>query len=634
MRVVTIIGPSQSGKTTLAKALASLEGPAGKPVKVAGVGSATPFCFLDEDWAVIDMDGGTENLSHAGPTVAAADAAVLCVSADAEAADLVAPYLRLLEDSDVPSILFINKADAAQSRVSEIAAALQTYCNHHIVLRQVPMREGGEIVGAVDLISERAWKYQDGQRSALMEIPAEMQDRESEARTELLETLADFDDALLEQLIEDKQPLAGDIYDVATQTLQHHDLVPTLIGAAENGNGVLRLMKFLRHEAPDVSVARARLSKGGQALAASVLADQVKHLGKTVLLRALTGDLAVGTEVGGDTLGGLTDLRSGADKVPEGSLGLAVKSDQLALGHSYSDKARLSLPAWAEAHEPRYRRVISPSHERDEARLSGALERMKEIDPALKIEVDPQSGHAILGAQGPLHMKRLQNNLKEVFNIEVDDSPVPPALRETILRQVKHSYRHRKQSGGAGQFADVQIQIQPRSRGAGFEFDDTVKGGAVPKSHIPSVQAGAIEALEVGPNGYPVVDVAVTLLDGKHHAVDSSDYAFRMAGKAAVREAVVEAGTVVLQPIMKVRIHVPSVISGGLVPVVSGLKGQILGFEAHEYAAGWDVFEAMLPMAAQDGLNTALASASRGTGWFDAMFDHYTEVYEKDVIPA
>lgn len=634
MRVVTVIGPSQSGKTTLAKAMASLEGPSGKPVKVSGVGTATPFRFLEEDWAVIDMDGGTENLSHAGPTVAAADAAVLCVSADAEAADLVAPYLRLLEDSDVPSILFVNKVDAAQSRVSEIAAALQTYCNHHIVLRQVPMREGGEIVGAVDLISERAWRYQDGQRSALMEMPAEVMERETAARTELLETFADFDDALLEQLIEDQQPLPGDIYTVATQTLQHHDLVPTLLGAAEHGNGVLRLMKSLRHEAPNVSVARARLSKGGQALAVGVLADQVKHLGKTVLLRALTGKLSVGSEVGGDTLGGLTDLATGGDTVAEGGLGLAVKSDQLSLGHSYSDKARLSLPGWAEAHVPRYLRVISPTHERDEARLSGALERMREIDPALKIEVDVQSGHAILGAQGPLHMKRLLGNLKELFNIEVEDGAVPPALRETILRQVKHSYRHRKQSGGAGQFADVQIQIQPRSRGAGFEFDDTVKGGAVPKTYIPSVQAGAIEALEIGPNGYPVVDVAVTLLDGKHHAVDSSDYAFRMAGKAAVREAVAEAGTVVLQPIMKVRIHVPSVISGGLVPVVSGLKGQILGFEAHEYAAGWDVFEAMLPMAAQDGLNTALASASRGTGWFNAKFDHYTEVYEKDAVMA
>lgn len=634
MRVVTIIGPSQSGKTTLAQAMAALEGPSGKPVKVAGVGTATPFSFLNEDWAVIDMDGGTENLSHAGPTVAAADAAVLCVSADADAADLVAPYLRLLEDSDVPSIIFVNKVDAAQSRISEIAASLQTYCNHHIVLRQVPMREGGEVVGAVDLISERAWRYQDGQRSALMEMPAEVMERESEARTELLETLADFDDALLEQLIEDQQPLPADIYTVATQTLQHHDLVPTLVGAAEHGNGVLRLMKSLRHEAPNVSVARARLSKGGQALAVGVLADQVKHLGKTVVIRALTGDLTVGTEVGGDTLGGLTDLATGGDRVAEGGLGLAVKSDQLALGHGFSDKARLSLPRWAEAHVPRYRRVISPMHERDDARLSGALERLREIDPALKIDVDAQSGHAVLGAQGPQHMKRLLANLKDLFNIEVEDHAVPPALRETILRQVKYSYRHRKQSGGAGQFADVQIQIQPRTRGAGFEFDDIVKGGAVPKTYIPSVQAGAIEALEVGPNGYPVVDVAVTLLDGKHHAVDSSDYAFRMAGKAAIREAVVEAGTVVLQPIMKVRIHVPSVISGSLVPVVSGLKGQILGFEAHEYAAGWDVFEAMLPMSAQDGLNTALASASRGTGWFDAKFDHYTEVYEKDMIPA
>ncbi|SHH79388.1 elongation factor G [Cognatishimia maritima] len=634
MRVVTIIGPSQSGKTTLAKALASLEGPAGKPMTVAGVGTATPFCFLNEDWAVIDMDGGTENLSHAGPTVAAADAAVLCVSADADAADLVAPYMRLLEESDVPSIIFVNKVDAAQSRISEIAAALQTYCNHHIVLRQVPLRESGEIVGAVDLISERAWRYQEGQRSALAEIPPEALDREAEARTELLETLADFDDALLEQLIEDKQPLPDDIYEIATQTLQHHDLVPTLLGAAEHGNGVLRLMKSLRHEAPAVSVARARLSKGEQAVAVGVLADQVKHLGKAVLLRALAGPLAVGSKVGGETLGGLTDLAGGGDQVPEGGLGLAVKSDQLALGFSYSKDTRLVLPGWADAHTPRYRRVIAPTHERDEARLSGALERLQEIDPAMRVEVDASSGNAVLAAQGPLHMKRLQGALKDLFGIAVDESPVPPALRETVLRQVNFSHRHRKQSGGAGQFADVQIRLQPRSRGAGFEFDDTVKGGTVPKTYIPSVQAGAIEALEVGPNGYPVVDVAVTLQDGKHHAVDSSDFAFRMAGKAAVRAAVVEAGTVVLQPIMKVRIHVPSVISGSLVPVVTGLKGQILGFEAHEFAAGWDVFEALLPMAAQDELHNALASAARGTGWFDTKFDHYTEVYERGAVFA
>lgn len=634
MRVFTIIGPSHSGKTTLAAAVAAIDGKPGKPVTVNGVGTILPFTFMNEDWAVIDMDGGTENLSHAGPTVAASDAAVLCVSADADAADLAAPYMRLLEESDVPSIIFVNRVDSAMSRISEIAAALQTYCSHHILLRQIPLRERGEIVGAVDLISERAWKYNEGAPSALMEIPLTMLDREAEARNELLETLADFDDSLLEQLIEDRKPLTDDIYDVATQTVQHHDLVPMLLGSAEHGNGLVRLMKSLRHEAPDVARARARLSKGGKAIAASVMADQVKHLGKMIVIRALRGSLGGANPVASAALGGLTDITSGQDSVEEGGLGIAVKSDHLVHGRSFSSEAVLSLPGWALSHTPNYRRILTTAHERDDARLSGALERLREIDPALRISVDPLSGRAVLHAQGPQHFKRVVGMLHERFGIRIDESPVPPALRETLVKPVRHAYRHRKQSGGAGQFADVQIDIRPRDRGDGFLFDDIVKGGAVPKNYIPSVQAGAIDALEKGPNGHPVVDVGVTLVDGKHHSVDSSDFAFRMAGQTAVREAINLAGTVILQPIMKVKIHVPSVYSGGLVPVVSGMKGQILGFEAHEFAAGWDVFETMLPTASYDALGNALASATRGTAWFDAKFHHYTEVYEKDVAFA
>lgn len=634
MRVFTIIGPSQSGKTTLAAAVASIDGKPGKAVTVKGVGTILPFSFMNEDWAVIDMDGGTENLSHAGPTVAASDAAVLCVSADAGAADLAALYMRLLEESDVPSIIFVNRVDSAMSRISEIAAALQTYCSHHILLRQIPLRERGEIVGTVDLISERAWKYNESAPSALIEIPLTMLDREADARNALLETLADFDDSLLEQLIEDRKPLTDDIYNVATQTVQHHDLVPLLLGSAEHKNGLVRLMKSLRHEAPDVARARARLSKGGKAIATGVMADQVKHLGKMIVVRALQGTLGGGNPVASAVLGGLTDIVSGQDSVPEGGLGIAVKSDHLSLGKSFSSEAVLSLPGWALSHTPNYRRIVTPSHERDEARLSGALERLREIDPALRIGVDPFSGHAILEAQGPQHFKRILGMLRERFGINVEEAVVPPALRETIVKPVRHIHRHRKQSGGAGQFADVQIDIRPRDRGEGFLFDDIVKGGAVPKNYIPSVQAGAIDALEQGPNGYSVVDVGVTLVDGKHHSVDSSDFAFRMAGRTAVREAVALAGTVILQPIMKVRIHVPSVYSGGLVPVVGGLKGQILGFEGHEFAAGWDVFEAMLPTASYDALGNTLASATRGTAWFDAKFLHYTEVYEKGLAFA
>ena len=176
------------------------------------------------------------------------------------------------------------------------------------------------------------------------------------------------------------------------------------------------------------------------------------------------------------------------------------------------------------------------------------------------------------------------------------------------------------------------MTVAPLGRSEGFRFSEVVKGGAVPRNYIPSVDDGAREALVTGPQGYPVVDVSVELKDGKSHAVDSSDHAFRTAGKNAVREALAEVGTVVLQPILRIDIHVPSQFSGALVPLVSGLKGQVLGFEAHEAAAGWDVFRIMLPMAAEEALFTGLAAATRGTAWYDRDFDHYQELRKDDLM--
>ncbi|UWQ45901.1 elongation factor G [Leisingera aquaemixtae] len=635
MRVFTILGPSQSGKSTLATALANLDSAAGKRQEVAGVAALQPFLFMGEDWAAIDIAGGADNLAQAGPALAASDAAVLCVPADAAAAVLSAPYLRKLEEAGIPAFIFVNRMDQATDRVAEIVAALQAYCSHNIILRQVPIREDGQVVGAVDLISERAWQYQEGKPSALIELPVAMYAREQEARTELLEALADFDDTLLEELIEDQKVMPEEVYDVATKVLQHNDLIPALMGSAEHRNGILRLMKSLRHEAPDVGVALERLSRGGKVMAVGCMADLVKHLGKTVMVRALDGSVGNGLPVGGATLGSLTGVGSAAiTRLTPGDMGQAVKSDHLNLGYSYGPDGAAPLPDWAQPRPSTFRRVITPVHERDDARLSGALERLAEIDPALVVGQEEASGHVLLSLQGPLHMRRIKQALKDEFGVEVEEGPVPPALRETIKKSVQVHYRHRKQSGGAGQFADVVIEVKPLPRGGGFVFEETVKGGAVPKNYIPSVEAGAREALAQGLNGHPVVDVCVTLKDGKHHSVDSSDYAFRTAGKNAVREALAEAGAVLLQPIMRVQIHVPSVFTGGLVPVVSGMKGQILGFEAEDGVAGWDVFETLLPMSAQDDLCNTLASATRGTGWFSTDFDHYEEARRADFAEA
>jgi len=526
--------------------------------------------------------------------------------------------------------------DSPGARVRDIIASLQTYCRHGIVLRQVPIREDGEVVGAVDLISERAWQYREGKPSALIALPESVEGREQEARAELLESLADYDDALLEQLIEDKQPVKAEVFDLAAQVLASHALIPAFLGSATHGNGLVRLMKALRHEVPRAVVDRARLGAGRSALAVAVFGDVKKHVGKLVVLRAMGSGLKAGDPLGGAGLGSLTglDARTPVDRVEPGQIVLAVKSDHLVPGRIYDSGGAVDLPGWAKAREPGFRQMVTPHKEKDDVRLSTALARLVEIDPGVTLTQDALSGQSILATQGPLHLRRITEKLAADFGLTVVCRPVEAQFRETITKTVEYRYRHRKQTGGAGQFADVVIALKPLKRGAGFHFEDVVKGGTVPRNYIPSVELGAVEALQEGPQGHPVVDVQVTLLDGKHHSVDSSDFAFRMAGKTAVREAMKTAGAVLLQPIIKVELHMPTVFVGDLVPTVSSLHGQVLGFDTNPDAVGWEVFRAKLPEGARDELFRALASATRGTGWAEITFDHYEVAKGESGVPS
>lgn len=630
MRAFAVIGPSSSGKSTLVDGLAGLEGQRALSFRLLGDARITTFDFMGDPWAALDIPGGHDTLAQAGPALAACDAAVLCVPAEAEAAVLAAPYLRMVEATGMPTYLFINRVDTATDRISDIVAALQPYCRHGIVLRQVPMRAGNEIVGAIDLISERAWEYREGERSALVELPGNMLDREREARADLLESLADFDDGLLEQIIEDQRPVAEDVYRVATNVLQHHDLVPALLGAASHGNGLQRLMKSLRHEVPGHEALLDRLGATEEIRAVGCMADHLKHVGKTVLLRALSDELKPGARLNGATLGSLNALdgRTPVQSLAPGHFALTIKSDDIPAGRYLAAETSLDLPGWAHEHAPTVRRLVRPAHEKDENKLSTALTRLAEIDPGLVVSQDEATGLMEIGVQGMQHLKRTVQKLSDAYGIEVECSEVPTRLRETIRKRVETHHRHRKQSGGAGQFADVVIEVAPRPSGSGFEFTDVVKGGAVPRNYIPSVEAGARDAMSSGPEGHQVVDVSVTLKDGKAHSVDSSDFAFRTAGQNAVKEALAEAGTTVLQPILSVQVHVPSVFAGGLVQLASGLKGQVLGFEAHPTATGWDVFRALLPMASLEELAHALGGATRGTAWFTSELDHYEELRE------
>lgn len=632
MRAFAVIGPSQSGKTTLIEGLARLEETRPESLSLLGDMALTAFGFMEESWAALEVPGGRDTLAHIGPVLAACDAAVLCVPAHADDAVLVAPYLRILEEAGLPTILFINKIDAATDRVADIVASLQQYCRHGIVLRQVPIRSGGDVTGIVDLISERAWEYHEGQRSSLVELPVSVSDREQEARSELLEAFADFDDALLEQIVEDQQPITEDVYSIATQVLQHHDLIPAFLGASGHGNGLLRLMKSLRHEAPHIDALRERLGLEGSTLAAAVAGNQLKHLGKIVLVRALGDGVSAGAKLGGQAVGNFNMLDA-KTPVPSalqpGEFALTIKSDHVSPPGFLSPDSADPMPAWATAHPPALNRLVHPAHEKDDGKLAAALARLAEIDPGLTVRQDEGSGSPVIGVQGQQHLRATLAKLGEAFGVDADCTEVPAALRETIRGSTTIHHRHRKQSGGAGQFADVVVDVAPRPIGSGFAFEDTVKGGAVPKNYIPSVEAGARDALVEGPSGNVVVDISVTLKDGKSHAVDSSDYAFRTAGQNAVREALRTVGTKILQPILRVEIQVPSVFTGSLVQLVSGLKGQVLGFETHPEADGWDVFHTLLPMSSEEELSRTLGSATRGTAWFASQFDHFEELKER-----
>ncbi|SNS16411.1 elongation factor G [Tropicimonas sediminicola] len=629
MRCFTVLGPSSSGKTTLIEALSQLDS---KPVKseLSEFFSLTEFTYLDEPWCAFDIAGGADYLGFAGEALAASDAAILCVPPEPEAAVLCAPYLRLIEESGTPCVLFINRMDTTDNRVRDIVAALQSYANHTIILRQVPIHDGGEIVGTVDLISERAWEFQEGKPSNLIEIPDGVRAREEEARAELLEHLSDFDDHLLEELIEDKAPPRDEVYDVAAHVLRDNDDIPAFLGSAAAKNGITRLMKSLRHEAPSVEATAERL--GREADAIGVFASFRKHMGKAVVLRALGSEIGAGANLGGAGIGNLSgiDGKHPVQSIPVGAVGVAVKSDHLDAGYTYTANGREALDDWCRGHPPSHACLVTPVHEKDDARLSSALARIAEIDPGLAVEQDEASGHAAVRLQGPMHLRRVQAQLEGDFGISVETAPVAASYRETITRTVQHQHRHRKQSGGAGQFADVHMTIAPRDRGTGFAFDEVVKGGAVPRNYIPAVESGAQDALVRGPLGFPVIDVAVTLTDGKAHSVDSSDFAFRAAGKACVKEALGEAGPVLLQPIDQVNIHVPSIFSGAIVTLVSSLKGQVLGFDPNPNAKGWDIFHAMLPDSSLDELSRALGGAAQGTAWFEASFDHYQELHGKE----
>jgi len=655
-RAVAIVGPAGTGKTSLSEALLHAAGAIPRLGAVdagSSIGDSSPeararcgstelnltrFDYMGEGYTLIDAPGSAGFAVDAEQALALADLALVVIDPDPARAVLVEPTLRRLERLGLPHAIFVNKIDQARGSIEDLLAALQPLSNAALVARQIPIRKGDKVDGFVDLALERAFHYLPGKRSEQIPLADDLRDSEATARFHMLEQLADHDDALLEQLLIDEAPRLDTIFGDLARETEAGLIAPVLFGSALNGFGIGRLLKMLRHDTPLAAVTAARIGiEGG---AAQVF--KISHgcaIGRLAFARVFGAPLTEGAElVGSDgtrtRAGSLFTLQGGqtakvACAEPGDIVGIA-KVDTVQAGDRLGTTGRApAAPEPATRPTSNCAMAIAAKDHKDEVRLSTALNRLAEEDPALHWGTDEATRETLLHGINDEHLNTVIARLKRRYGVAVSARQPESSYKESIRKTVRQHGRHKKQSGGHGQFGDVIIELRPLPRGEGFRFEDRITGGAIPRQWIPAVEQGVKDAMARGPMGFPVVDVAVALVDGSFHSVDSSELAFRTAGRIAMAEALAQAAPYLLEPIAHVTVTAPGSAVSRITSAATSRRGQMLGITPLEGWSRWDMIEVQLPEAELHGLEAELRSLSQGLAHYEAQFDHLAEVNGK-----
>jgi elongation factor G len=649
-RVIALVGPAGAGKTSLAEAMLFAAGTTdrlGSTANGSSIGDSSPesrqrggstelnlynFDYLGDQFAIVDAPGSIGFSADGARAVAMADVAIVVVDPDPARAPLAAPALRALDELGIPHLIFVNRIDQAHGRVRDLLSALQPISVSPLIARQIPIWDGEKVGGFVDLALERAFKYRASQESERIEIPAELQDREIEARTHMLEQLADHDDELLEQLLMDETPTREKVLqDLARETGESLG-VSVLFGCATSSWGVRRLLKALRHEGPSPQAAASRLGVTDP----SMYAFKIIHgpTGRLALCRVLGGKIAEGSDIKTDDgeharVGSLFKVQGEktqkASEARDGDVVAVAKIDGVKAGQ-WLGSGKLPPPVELELPARNCAIAIEPADRKDDVKLSGALQRLAEEDLALVVEHDEANHELRLRGVNDEHLNTVLARLQRRYGVAVKSHPPAIGYRESIRKPVTQKGRHKKQSGGHGQFGDVIIEVRPLARGEGFHFEEKIHGGAIPKQWIPAVEDGVREAMHKGPLGFPVVDLAVTLIDGSYHSVDSSELAFRLAGRLAMHEALGSAQPHLLEPMHKLSVVCPTSATSRISSAIASRRGQMLGLAPRDGWTGWDRIDALLPEAELSGLEAELRSQSQGLATYEAEFDHLAEL--------
>ncbi|MBG1259032.1 elongation factor G [Nostoc commune] len=655
-RNVAIVGPYLSGKTTLLESLLFVTGAISRKGSVKDnntVGdsaaesrdrqmsvevSAASTEYNDIRFTFLDCPGSVEFAQETYNALIGVDAAIVVCEAIRERVLTLASLFKFLDDWEIPHLVFVNKMDRANIHVLETLHALKAVSSRPLVAHQYPIMNGEQLTGFIDMISEQAYQYHPGAPADPIPFPESLKEEEHTARAEMLEALANFDDHLLEELLEDIEPPQEEILKDLKMELGADLVVPVFFGVAEQDYGVRPLLEALLREAPEPeTTAERRLKniKGDTPLVQVLKTYYTPQGGKLSLVRVWRGKLTDGIVLNGIRTGGIYRLmgqqQQFVNQVSAGEIVALSRLEGIKTGDTISteQQSAMELPKAAQL-EPVYALAITPEKRNDEVKLSSAISKLLEEDCSLAWEQHGDTHEVILWGQGEIHLQVTLDRLRRKYNLPMTTHLPQVPYKETIRKTVASVHgRYKHQSGGHGQFGDVFLEIKPLPRGTGFNFNETIVGGVIPKQYIPGVEMGVREFLTHGPLGFPIVDLSVTLTNGSYHNVDSSEQAFKQAARLAMQTGIPQAEPTLLEPILRVDVTTPSEFTSKVLQLLSGRRGQILGYEGRNDWQGWDNISAYLPQAEMQNFIIELRSLSLGIASFHWKYDHLQEVPEK-----
>ena len=663
IRNVALVGHGGTGKSSLAEAMLYASGGIDRLGRVDDGTAASDFdpdeidrsmsinaYVLPCEWKkfkinLVDTPGYPDFVGDVVGGLRAVEAALLMVDGTGSIEVGTETGWDLAEEAGITKLFFVNKLEKENADFYQTLEALRERFGSSVAPLQIPIGAEDSFVGVIDLLTDKAYKWENGKISET-EVPGDMQDRISEMREGLIESVAEMDDALLEKYFEEGTLTNEEIGKGLEIGLSEGKVVPVLCGSAMKAVGIDTLLDFITSSVPSPAAAlpvegtnpsaAEEKRDAGDAFSGVVfktIADP--YVGRLNYFRVFSGTIKSDSQVRNsvrdmdERVGQLYFVcgksQEGAAEIGPGDIGAVAKLQETVTGDTLCEKGKPIVLKPIEFPEPVYSLAVSAKTKADEDKLGPGLQRLSEEDPTFKTYRDAETGQTLISGQGDTHLDIMVERLKRKFGVEVETETPKVAYRESITKTAEAQGRHKKQTGGRGQFGDCYVRLEPNDEGAGYEFIDAIVGGAIPRQFIPSVDKGIREALTRGiVAGYQMVDFKATCYDGSFHSVDSSDMAFQMAGRLAFRAAAANAGPVLLEPVMDMEIIVPEEFMGDVIGDINVKRGKVGGMEP--LGGGRQRINAQVPQAEILRYCIDLRSIARGRGRFSAKFSHYEEV--------